>query len=130
MKKLLYIVGACAVILTACTAQDDNYIDFLNEIPVYSPRIDSISAEVVELGSIMVYWVNPKSERAVSATVSIVGEDIPPVTKAINRSSTSLLDSVEFKDLPLKGLEFRIITTDIDNNTSTPVSTNAIPIPQ
>lgn len=116
MKHLIYII---TIILgfSSCDSMDDNYKDYLKDIPKYSPRVTNLVAvssyQVVELS-----WHNPAGDIAkkimidTNDTVIVVDE---------------MIDHYRLENLEVKGYEISVSTIDAYGNHSIPTKVLAFP---
>lgn len=122
MKKYIFFIAVLLCCMAACSSMDDNYKDYLEDIPVYSPRVDSLTAEVPELHVVTLNWKNPANDLAKKINIQVESEEI-------DITIDQLVDTYTFRDLPLKGIEFSVFTIDARGNRSIPVVLNVTPIP-
>jgi hypothetical protein len=123
MKKIIAIVSAL-LLLTACGGMDENYKQYLEELPTYSPTVFNLSAVSPEPGTLVLSWDLPSGELAQS--VEIV---IKESTSASETVEIGLVSTYTFTGLELQGYEFNIYTKDIFGNRSIPVTHTFTPIP-
>lgn len=129
MKKVIYFLTlVCAVVLTttSCGEMDDNYKEYLENIPTYSPAVRNLKAESPEAGSLTLKW------DIVDETHLIKGIEIV-AKKTATDMQTYKVDQVvteyTITGLDLQGYEFSVYTIDGFGNRSIPVSATFTPIP-
>ena len=127
MRRLIYSIAiGCMVLFTAvsCEDMDDNYKEYLDNIPTYAPAVRNLRAVSPEPGQLMWDIVDAthliqKMRIVVKKTATDIRTiDIPEV---VNEYTVT--------DLELQGYEFEVFTIDGFGNLSIPVTETFTPIP-
>lgn len=118
----------CAVLLTAtsCSDMDDNYKEYLENIPTYSPAVRNLKAVSPEPGSLTLSW------DIVDDTHLIKGIKIVAAKTATSIQEYDIqgaVTSYTVTGLELQGYKFSVYTIDGFGNKSIPVSNTFTPIP-
>lgn len=124
MKKILFFVMCVLVFNTSCTDMDDNYKQYLEDIPTYSPTVTDVAAVSPEAGSLTLSWELPKIQLAKS--IEIVYKETSTVSDKIE---LGLVTSYTLTGLKLQGYTIEIYTIDKYGNRSIPVTKFYTPIP-
>lgn len=129
MKRITYILTLLCTVLfaaTSCAEMDDNYEQYLENIPTYSPAVRNLKAVSPEAGSLTLSW------EIVDATNLIKGIEIA-VKKTATDTEVIKIDNVVTEytvtGLDLQGYEFSVYTVDGFGNRSIPVTATFTPIP-
>jgi hypothetical protein len=124
MKKKIISLLTVLFALTACGGMDENYSQYLEEIPTYSPAVSALSAVSPEPGTLVLSWTLPAGELAQS--VEIVLKASSSEEKSVE---LGLITTHTFTGLELQGYEFSVYTKDVFGNRSIPVTHTFTPIP-
>lgn len=128
MKKIVYLLAIFCILLTvsSCSDMDENYRDYLDNIPTYSPAVRNLTAESPEAGSLTLRW------EIVDDTHLIKGIRIL-AKKTSEDIETYNIDQVVTEytvtGLELQGYEFYVYTVDGFGNLSIPIIETYTPIP-
>ena len=128
MKKIVYLLAIFCILLTvsSCSDMDENYRDYLDNIPTYSPAVRNLTAESPEAGSLTLKW------EIVDDTHLIKGIRIL-AKKTSEDIETYNIDQVVTEytvtGLELQGYEFYVYTVDGFGNLSIPIIETYTPIP-
>ena len=129
MKKILYfltIVVIAAVATTSCKDMDDNYKEYLEDIPTYSPPVRNLTAVSPEAGTLTLSWsIDDKSQRAKS--IRILVKKTP--TDVQTYDIPELVMEYTVSGLDLQAYDFDVYTIDSFGNLSIPISRTFTPIP-
>lgn len=120
MKKLLFILWT-GLVLVACDSMDANYRDYLNNVKQYAPRVTALSAEIPEVGKVILSWTNPIGDTAVKIRI-----DVDTTQYIINE----MVETYTFEDLEIKGYTISVYTIDRFGNLSVPTSVQVFPKPE
>lgn len=129
MKKVIFflsLICATALTLTSCGEMDDNYEQYLENIPTYSPAVRNLKAISPEAGSLTLSW------EIVDDTNLIKGIQIVAKKTATDMKTYEINEVVTeytISGLDLQGYEFSVYTIDGFGNRSIPVSATFTPIP-
>ena len=118
--------GVGGGLLTSCGEMDDNYQQYLESIPTYSPAVRNLKAVSPEAGSLTLSW------EVVDDTHLIKGIEIVAKKTATDMKTYETKEVVTeytITDLDLQGYEFSVYTVDGFGNRSIPVSATFTPIP-
>lgn len=129
MRRLIYSIAiGCMVLFTAvsCEDMDDNYKEYLDNIPTYAPAVRNLRAVSPGPGQLTLMWdivdathLIQKMRIVVKKTATDIRTiDIPEV---VNEYTVT--------DLELQGYEFEVFTIDGFGNLSIPVTETFTPIP-
>jgi len=129
MKQFFYYMAIGCMVLfstTACEDMDDNYKEYLDNIPTYAPAVRNLRAQSPEPGSITLMWDIVDATNLIKSMRIVVKKtaedfktiDIPEV---VSQYTVSNLD--------LQGYEFEVYTIDGFGNLSIPVTETFTPIP-
>lgn len=129
MKKIMTIFAvAMAALLTAtsCSDMDDNYREYLDNVPTYSPAVRNLKGVSPEAGTITLSWeVVDVTNRIKSMIVRVKKTTADAEEYPINGVATEYTIS----GLELQGYDFDVFTVDQFGNRSIPVSHTFTPIP-
>lgn len=127
MKKIYYLLflAVISLVMGSCKDMDDNYDQYLEDIPTYAPMVSDLKAESAEAGSITLSWTLPKGELA--KKMQIVYKESTTVSDTIN--IPQLETSYTITGLKLQQYEFNVYTIDDFGNKSIPVTQSFTPIP-
>lgn len=129
MKKVIYFLTLmCAVVLTtaSCGEMDDNYEQYLENIPTYSPAVRNLKAVSPEAGSLTLSWDLVDGTNRIKA-IQIVAKKTATDVKTYD--IPEVVTSYTISGLDLQGYEFNVYTIDILGNKSIPVTSTFTPIP-
>lgn len=129
MKKVIYFLSLlCAVVLTttSCGEMDDNYEQYLENIPTYSPAVRNLKAVSPEAGSLTLSW-DLVDETHLIKGIEIVAKKTATDIKTYNIDE--VVTSYTVDGLDLQGYEFSVYTIDGFGNRSIPVTATFTPIP-
>ena len=129
MRRLIYSIAiGCMVLFTAvsCKDMDDNYKEYLDNIPTYAPAVRNLRAVSPEPGQLTLMWDIVDATHLIQKMRIVVKKtatdmrtiDIPEVVKEYTVT-----------DLELQGYEFEVFTIDGFGNLSIPVTETFTPIP-
>lgn len=124
MKRILFIAICILSFTASCTDMDDNYKQYLEEIPTYSPTVTDVSAVSPEAGTLTLTWELPKIQLAES--IEIVYKETNTVWDKVE---LDLVTTYTLTGLKLQGYTIEIYTIDKFGNRSIPVSKFYTPIP-
>lgn len=129
MKKVIYFLTLVCVVMftaTSCSDMEDNYEQYLEDVPTYSPAVRNLRAVSPEAGSLTLSW------DIVDETHLIKGIEIV-AKKTATSFETYKVDEVvteyTVSGLDLQGYEFSVYTIDGFGNRSKPVTKTFTPIP-
>ncbi|MBR2235827.1 MAG: DUF4998 domain-containing protein [Bacteroidaceae bacterium] len=130
-KSIKYFVCGCVVacgiaMTTSCKDMDDNYADYLANVPTYSPAVRNLKAVSPESGTLTLSWDIVDDTHRVKAIRILAKKTADDVqTYDIQQVVTEYTIS----GLELQGYEFDVYTIDGFGNLSIPVSETFTPIP-
>jgi hypothetical protein len=118
---------ACGIAMTtSCKDMDDNYADYLANVPTYSPAVRNLKAVSPESGTLTLSWDIVDDTHRVKAIRILAKKTADDVqTYDIQQVVTEYTIS----GLELQGYEFDVYTIDGFGNLSIPVSETFTPIP-
>lgn len=129
MKKILYflvIAVIATVVTTSCKDMDDNYKEYLEDIPTYSPPVRNLTAVSPEAGTLTLSWsIDDKSQRAKSIRILVKKTSTDVQTFDI----PDLVMEYTISGLDLQAYDFDVYTIDSFGNLSIPISRTFTPIP-
>ena len=128
MKKFIYLFAlACIVAFTtiSCADMDDNYKEYLENIPTYSPAVRNLSAVSPEAGSLTLHW-DIVDDTHLIKSIRILAKKTADDVLVYN---TEAVTEYTITDLELQGYEFYVYTIDGFGNLSIPVIETFTPIP-
>jgi hypothetical protein len=121
MKKIILSLIIAAFIFIACDRMEDNYIDYLHNVKVYSPAIVNLR-HVDSYRTVELMWDNPQSDIIEKIRISW---DIGETDTAI--VIPQIVDTYIMKDLDIRGYTISVFTIDKYGNLSIPRTVNAFP---
>ena len=116
MKHLIYIITIIFG-FTACDSMDDNYKDYLKDIPKYSPRVTNLNA-VSSFQTVDLTWDNPAGNIAKKIMI-----DTQDTVLIIDE----MVNHYKLENLEVKGYEISVYTIDAYGNSSIPTTIPAFP---
>lgn len=126
MKKgFILFLALVSLTLVACKDMDDNYKQYLEDIPTYAPMVTDLKAESPEAGTLTLSWTLPKGNLA--KKMQIIYKESTDVADTID--IPQLETSYTITDLKLQQYEFNVYTIDDFGNHSIPVTSSFTPIP-
>ncbi len=129
MKKILYFLAIAViatVVTTSCKDMDDNYKEYLEDIPTYSPPVRNLTAVSPEAGTLTLSWsIDDKSQRAKSIRILVKKTSTDVQTFDI----PDLVMEYTISGLDLQAYDFDVYTIDSFGNLSIPISRTFTPIP-
>ena len=129
MKKILYFLAIAViatVVTTSCKDMDDNYKEYLEDIPTYSPPVRNLTAVSPEAGTLTLSWsIDDKSQRAKSIRILVKKTSTDVQTFDI----PVLVMEYTISGLDLQAYDFDVYTIDSFGNLSIPISRTFTPIP-
>ncbi len=129
MKRVIYfalLIGLTLVTATSCKDMDDNYKEYLENIPTYSPCVRNVKAVSPEAGSLTLSWEIVDATHLVKS-IRIVVKKTADDIKVIN--IPEVVTEYTVTGLELQGYDFDIYTIDGFGNLSIPISVTKTPIP-
>ena len=126
MKKVIYFILCSFTVLIniSCEGMDENYKDYRDEHPTYSPAVTEVNAISPEAGSLTLTWTFPKTDRIKS--VEIVYKESSTKSESVEVGMKTVYT---LSGLLLQSYTFEIYTIDIYGNRSIPIIKNYTPIP-
>ena len=129
MKRLIYFLTTALVALTtttSCGDMDENYRQYLEDIPTYSPAVRNLTAASLETGSLTLRWEivdETNLIRSVRILVKKTATDIDTIDipRVVTEYTVTGLDP--------QGYDFSVYTLDGYGNLSIPVTRTFTPIP-
>ena len=120
MKKIIPIL-TIAFTLVACDSMDDNYIDYLHNIKVYSPAVMNLR-NIDTYRTVELMWDNPQSDiiQHIAITWDAGENDTVVITPEI-------VDYYKIENMEVRGYTISVYTVDKYGNLSIPRSVNAFP---
>ena len=117
--KTLKIIGFLffAMLLSNCDGMDENYKGYMDNVPVYSPRVTDLKV-FSGLKEATLSWKNPKGKIAVKNAIKLQ-DSIIVLDK--------LTESYKLTNLEIKGYQVLVYTVDKFNNYSVPASISIFP---
>lgn len=119
---LMMAVAMCI----SCTQMDDNYEQYLENIPTYSPAVRNLKAVSPEPGSLTLSWDIVDETHLIKA-IQIVAKKT--ATDVQTFDIKDVVTEYTVTGLELQGYEFSVYTIDGFGNRSIPVSATFTPIP-
>lgn len=118
----------CMLLLTAasCRDMDDNYREYLDNIPTYAPAVRNLRAVSHEPGNLTLMW-DIVDETHLIKTMRIVVKKTATDMRTIE--IPEVVTEYTVTDLELQGYEFEVYTIDGFGNLSKPVTETFTPIP-
>ena len=129
MKRLIYIISIVCMVLvsaTSCKDMDDNYKEYLDNIPTYAPAVRNLRAVSSEPGSLTLMW-DIVDDTHLIKTMRIVVKKTATDIRTIE--IPEVVTQYTVTDLELQGYEFDVFTIDGFGNLSIPVTETFTPIP-
>lgn len=129
MKRILYLlvlIFTATFAVTSCAEMDDNYEEYLQDIPTYSPAVRNLKAVSPEPGSLTLSW-DIVDETHLIKSIEIVAKKT--ATDVLTYNINEVVTEYTISDLELQGYEFSVYTVDGFGNRSIPVSATFTPIP-
>ena len=129
MKRIIYFalfVGLTLVAATSCKDMDDNYKEYLDNIPTYAPCVRNVQAVSPEAGSLTLMWELVDETHLIKSMRIVVrktADDFYPI------DIPEVVTQYTVTNLELQGYDFDIYTIDGFGNFSIPVSVTKTPIP-
>jgi hypothetical protein len=96
---------------------NDNYIDYLKNVPAYSPRVTNLTKEE-GFRTVTLRWTNPPGDLAVKIKITTGDEELV---------FDEMIDHYTFEDLDVKGYEMAVYTIDRYGNISVPATISVFP---
>ena len=129
MKQLTYAIAlACALLLatTSCEDMDENYREYLDNIPTYAPAVRNLRAVSPEPGNLTLMW-DIVDDTHLIKTMRIVVKKTATEKQVIE--IPQVVTEYTVTGLELQGYEFEVFTIDDFGNLSIPVTETFTPIP-
>ena len=129
MRRLIYTMAiGCMLLLTvaSCRDMDDNYREYLDNIPTYAPAVRNLRAVSHEPGNLTLMW-DIIDETHLIKTMRIVVKKTATDMRTIE--IPEVVTEYTVTDLELQGYEFEVYTIDGFGNLSKPVTETFTPIP-
>ena len=129
MKRLITIISIVCMVListTSCRDMDENYKEYLDNIPTYAPAVRNLRAVSPEPGILTLLW-DIVDDTHLIKTMRIVVKKTATDIRTID--SPEVVTEYTVKDLELQGYEFEVFTIDGFGNLSIPVTETFTPIP-
>lgn len=117
MKKLIFFMSVVVTGLFSCTSMDDNYIDYLKNVPTYSPRVTNLTKEE-GFRTATLRWTNPSGDLAVKIKITTGDEEL---------IFDEMINHYTFEDLDVKGYDMSVYTIDRYGNLSVPATISVFP---
>ena len=128
-KKLIYLVMVAFLALmstVSCKDMDDNYKEYLEDIPTYSPAVRNLTASSPEAGSLTLKWEIVDDTHLIKAIRILVKKTAADIRTI---DIPEVVTEYTVRDLDLQGYEFDVYTVDGFGNLSIPVIETFTPIP-
>ena len=129
MKRLTYAIAlVCTLLLatTSCEHMDDNYREYLDNIPTYAPAVRNLRAVSPEPGNLTLMW-DIVDDTHLIKTMRIVVKKTATEKQVIE--IPQVVTEYTVTGLELQGYEFEVFTIDDFGNLSIPVTETFTPIP-
>ena len=129
MKRLIYIIAiGCMALITATSCQDmeDNYKEYLDNIPTYAPAVRNLRAVSPEPGNLTLMWDIVDDTHLIKSMRIVVKKT---ATDKRTIEIPEVVTEYTVTDLELQGYEFEVFTIDNFGNLSIPVTETFTPIP-
>ena len=129
MKRLITIISIVCMVListTSCRDMDENYKEYLDNIPTYAPAVRNLRAVSPEPGILTLLW-DIVDDTHLIKTMRIVVKKTATDIRTID--IPEVVTEYTVKDLELQGYEFEVFTIDGFGNLSIPVTETFTPIP-
>ena len=129
MRRLIYTIAiGCMVILTAisCKDMDDNYREYLDNIPTYAPAVRNLRAVSQQPGDLTLMWDIVDDTHLIKSMRIVVKKT---ATDMSTIEIPEVVTEYTVTGLELQGYEFEVYTIDGFGNLSKPVIETFTPIP-
>ena len=129
MRRLIYSIDiGCMVLFTAvsCEDMDDNYKEYLDNIPTYAPAVRNLRAVSPEPGQLTLMWDIVDATHLIQKMRIVVKKT---ATDMRTIDIPEVVNEYTVTDLELQGYEFEVFTIDGFGNLSIPVTETFTPIP-
>lgn len=129
MRRLIYSLAiGCMVLFStgSCKDMDDNYKEYLDNIPTYAPAVRNLRASSPEPGQLTLMW-DIVDETHLIKNMRIVVKKTATDIRTIE--IPEVVTEYTVTDLELQGYEFEVFTIDGFGNLSIPVTETFTPIP-
>ncbi len=129
MRRLIYMIAIGCMILvsaTSCEDMDENYREYLDNIPTYAPAVRNLRAQSPEPGKLTLMW-DIVDETNLIKSMRIVVKKTATDMRSID--IPEVVTEYTVTDLELQGYEFDVYTIDGFGNLSIPVTETFTPIP-
>ena len=129
MKQLIYTIAiGCMVLFTAtsCKDMDDNYREYLDNVPTYAPAVRNLRAVSPEPGNLTLMWDIVDDTHLIKSMRIVVKKT---ATDMRTIEIPNVVTEYTVTDLELQGYEFEVFTIDGFGNLSIPVTETFTPIP-
>ncbi|MDD3077506.1 MAG: DUF4998 domain-containing protein [Paludibacter sp.] len=113
-----FLILLFSVLLTGCDSMEDNYVQYLEDTKIYSPKVTGLDA-VVGLREATLLWKNPTGNIAVKNIILLNDSTIYP--------ADTLVTTYKLTDLEIKGYTISVYTVDGAGNYSIPATINIFP---
>lgn len=108
----LFIIG-----MVSCEDMEDNYQQYLDDKPTYSPKVTNLRAEV-GLKEAVLKWELPAGDLAQKIRVDYQDSIL---------DFNELIDSLHLENLEIKGYDIQVFTIDAFENLSVPAKIQIFP---
>lgn len=105
------------LLFSNCGGMEDNYKDYLTNVPVYSPRVTNLTV-VSGLKQATLTWTNPQGKIAVRNILKLQDSTIV---------MEGLAETYTLTNLEIKGYQVSVYTQDKFNNYSVPATVYLFP---
>ena len=105
------------MLFASCGSMDDNYVHYLEEATVYSPKVTNVQVQSL-LKEVILTWDNPSGDIAKQIIVDYQDSVI---------TTETMIDSLHLTNLEIKGYTINIYTKDAFGNLSIPATVTAFP---
>lgn len=105
------------LLFSNCGGMEDNYKDYLTNVPVYSPRVTNLTV-VSGLKQATLTWTNPQGKIAVRNVLKLQDSTIV---------MEGLAETYTLTNLEIKGYQVSVYTQDKFNNYSVPATVYLFP---
>ena len=129
MKQLIYTIAiGCMVLFTAtsCKDMDDNYREYLDNVPTYAPAVRNLRAVSQEPGNLTLMWDIVDDTHLIKSMRIVVKKT---ATDKRTIDIPEVVTEYTVTDLELQGYEFEVFTIDGYGNLSIPITETFTPIP-
>jgi hypothetical protein len=122
------IAIGCMILVsaTSCEDMDENYREYLDNIPTYAPAVRNLRAQSPEPGKLTLMW-DIVDETNLIKSMRIVVKKTATDMRSID--IPEVVTEYTVTDLELQGYEFDVYTIDGFGNLSIPVTETFTPIP-